>query len=73
MRKAINAIVRAYAYNTNKDYEGAWNILYRLYNGITHKNVKLRARKRNVIPLTVVEQDQDLALLKQIAMLRFVR
>ena len=71
MRKDINAIVRQYAVLHNNDFEGAWNLLYRLYNGIAHKNIKLRARRRNIKPLDMIEQLQDLALLKQIAVYRF--
>ena len=72
MRKEINGIVRNYALNHDNDYAGAWNKLYKLYNRVCHQNLKSRATRRHVKPLDVVEQENNLEILKILAVNLYV-
>ena len=72
MRKEINSIVRNYALKHDKDYAKAWNRLYHFYNKVCHQNVKSRATRRHLKPLDVVEQENNLEILKILAENLFV-
>jgi len=72
MRKEINSIVRSYAMAHDNSYEKSWNVLYRLYNKVMHQNVKSRATRRHIRPLEVVEQENNLEILKILAVNLFV-
>lgn len=72
MRKEINGIVRNYALAHNGCYAESWNKLYRLYNKVCHQNIKSRATRRKVSPLDVVEQEDNLEILKILAVNLFV-
>lgn len=67
MRKEINSIVRTYALLQGGKFEEAWNKLYNIYNKVMKQNVKSRATKRHTIPLSVIEQDGNLEILKILA------
>lgn len=67
MRKEINSIVRAYAVANGGCFEASWNTLYRAYNKALHQNVKSRATKRKCRPLDVVDTENNLEILKGLA------
>ena len=71
MRKEINSIVRAYAMVNGGCYEATWNELYHAYNRVLHQNIKSRATKRKCRPLDVAERENNLDILKGLAVKLF--
>lgn len=73
MRKEINSIIRNYAKKNGNCFEESWNKLYKFYNKVCYKNVKSRATRRHAKSvLDVIEQDNDLEILKILAENLFV-
>ena len=72
MRKEINSIVRQYAMAHDNSYAQSWNTLYKMFNKVAHQNIKSRATRRKVKPLDVIEQENNLEILKILAVNLFV-
>lgn len=67
MRKEINSIVRKYAMEHEGKFHEAWCELYKLYNKVNHQNIRSRATKRHLKPIDVIEQEDNLEILKILA------
>ena len=73
MRKEIVNIVSYYAIKHGNSFKECWDSLYKQYNKITCRNVRLRMVKTKAKSiLDVIEKDNDLATLKTLAKTMFV-